>query len=167
MDNARAPYPDDKDILMSRPAAGPSRRHFLKVIAAGVSLPVIAGGCLGSQGAAPADVGDVPAGNLADLPVGSLHSLGATAACIGRDANGIYAMTLTCTHQGCNMAVNGNVSPSGIACTCHGSRFDANGNVKSGPANDPLQHFAVSADSAGNLTVHGGTDVSSSTRLKV
>lgn len=150
---------------MSRPEAEPSRRHFLKVLAAGATLPMLAN--CGPVGATPANVGDMPAGNVGDLPVGSLHALGSSPVCIGRDSNGVYAMTLTCTHMGCNMAVRGNVSPSGIYCACHGSRFSANGKVLSGPANASLQHFAVSADSAGNLTIHGNTDVSSSTRLKV
>jgi len=151
---------------MSRIAGGATRRHFLKVLAASASLPVLAN-CGGPGGTAPAQVGDVPAGNVADLPVGSLHALGSSPVCIGRDKNGVYAMTLTCTHAGCNMAINGNVSSSGVLCTCHGSRFDADGNVQSGPAHSSLQHFAVSADSAGNLTIHGGTKVSSGTRLEV
>ncbi len=150
---------------MSRPEAGSSRRHFLKVIVAGATLPVLAN--CGPAGATPAKVGNVPAGNVADLPVGSLHALGASPVCIGRDSGGIYAMTLTCTHMGCNMAVRGNVSPSGIYCACHGSHFSPTGKVLNGPASTSLQHFAVSADSAGNLTIHGGTDVGSSTRLKV
>lgn len=147
-------------------ASQATRRHFLKVLAAGASLPVLAN-CGAPGGAAPAKVGNVPAGNVADLSVGSLHALGSSPVCIGRDKNGVYAMTLTCTHMGCNMAVNGNVSSAGVYCACHGSRFDVDGNVQSGPAHASLQHFAVSADSAGNLTIHGGTSVSSSTRLKV
>lgn len=151
---------------MTSSAVGPSRRYFLKVLAAGVTLPVITN-CGPPGGAAPAQIGDVAAGNVADLPAGSLHALGTSPVCIGRDSKGVYAMTLTCTHMGCNMAIRGNVSASGIYCACHGSRFDANGNVQNGPASSPLQHFAVSADGVGNLTIHGGTDVSSSTRLKV
>ncbi len=151
---------------MGRSAGDPSRRHFLKVLAAGATLPVLAN-CGAPGGASPASVGDMPAGNVADLPVDSLHALGTSPVCIGRDSKGVYAMTLTCTHMGCNMARRGNVSSSGVYCACHGSRFDANGNVQNGPASAPLQHFAVSADSAGNLTIHGGTDVSSATRLKV
>lgn len=149
---------------MSRPEES-SRRYFLKVLAAGATLPVLAN--CGPAGVSPAQVGDVPAGNVATLPVGSLHALGSSPVCIGRDSNGVYAMTLTCTHMGCNMAVRGNVSSAGIYCACHGSRFSTNGKVLNGPASAPLQHFAVSADSAGNLTIHGGTDVSSGTRLKV
>jgi Rieske Fe-S protein len=76
-------------------------------------------------------------------------------------------MTLTCTHQGCNIASGGTVSAQGIECGCHGSRFDVNGNVTRGPAESPLQHFAVSVDGAGALTIHSGQAVDSGTRLKV
>jgi cytochrome b6-f complex iron-sulfur subunit len=146
-----------------------SRRRFLKVLAASAALPsampLVLSGC--GAGAAPEALGDIVAGNLAQLSVGTLKALGSEAVCIGRDADGIYAMTLTCTHEGCNIAIAGTVSANGIACDCHGSRFDAQGNVVRGPAREPLQHFAVSMDEQMNLTIHGGSDVPASTRLSV
>ena len=87
--------------------------------------------------------------------------------CIGRDSGGVYAMTLTCTHAGCDIGQTGSVGPQGLFCGCHGSEFDANGSVVRGPASRPLDHFAVTADSAGNLTIHGGQTVSAGTRLAV
>jgi Rieske Fe-S protein len=126
----------------------------------------MASGCSGAA-TGPATFGDVPAGNAASLSVGDLRVIPNASACIARDSQGVYAMTLTCTHQGCDMSFDGQVLPSGIFCGCHGSKFDANGNVVRGPANAPLEHFAVSADAQGNLTVHGGTTVSPSTRLAV
>jgi Rieske Fe-S protein len=39
--------------------------------------------------------------------------------------------------------------------------------VTSGPAPSPLEHYAVSADGSGNLTIDTGTVVGASTRLKV
>jgi Rieske Fe-S protein len=136
----------------------------LKIIAAAAAVGV---GCGGKGGVAPDPVGDLAAGNVSDLSVGSLKAVGVQPVCIGRDAAGVYAMTLTCTHSGCNMATDGSVTGGGISCACHGSRFDANGGVVQGPASDPLQHFAVSADASGNLTIHGGSEVDASTRLKV
>ena len=75
-----------------------------------------------------------------------------------------YAMTSTCTHAGCDMIADGRVNAQGVMCGCHNSRFDPNGRVKSGPARQPLQHFAVSVDSAGVVTVHGAEPVSASQR---
>jgi Rieske Fe-S protein len=117
--------------------------------------------------APPAEVGDIQAGNVSQLRVGSLNVVGNSPACIGRDAVGAYAMTLTCTHAGCDMGVNGSVSPAGIICSCHGSEFDSNGNVVRGPAKYPLDHFAVTVDGDGNLTVHGDEIVGSDERLTV
>jgi Rieske Fe-S protein len=51
-----------------------------------------------------------------------------------------------CTHAGCPI---GAFSSSGISsCQCHGSRFDTNGNVVTGPAAIPLNQYsaAISED---------------------
>jgi cytochrome b6-f complex iron-sulfur subunit len=142
---------------------GVTRRRFLVVTAATAT----AAGACSSGGASPAQVGDVEAGDVAQLAVGSLNIVGAEPVCIGRDARGIYAMTLTCTHAGCDIGRTGTVSVRGLVCGCHGSKFDANGNVLSGPATQPLDHFAVSADASGNLTIHGDQIVDPSERLMV
>ena len=142
-----------------------SRRRFLEVMVQVAFLPACSGGEGGR--ATPDVVGDVSAGNVADLPVQTLRAVSGSPVCIGRDAGGVYAMTLTCTHQGCDIGSEGSVSASGLHCRCHGSAFDANGNVINGPATEPLQHFAVTADAAGALTIHTGAAVDASTRLKV
>lgn len=141
-----------------------TRRRFLGMFAGGVG-GVAATAC--SSGVGPAMVGDVSAGNVANLPVGALRPLSSVPACIGRDSGGVYAMTLTCTHAGCDMGSQGRVSSAGIFCGCHGSRFDVNGNVVSGPATQALDHFAVTVDAGGELTVHGGESVGADQRLKV
>lgn len=141
-----------------------ARRTFLKLVSGCVSVA----GCSADGGSAqPLDVGDVPAGNAASMSVGSLIVISAASACVGRDKSGIYAMTLICTHQGCDMSQRGLVTAQGIVCGCHGSQFDADGNVVRGPAASALAHLSVSADSSGNLTIHTGTEVASSTRLAV
>jgi Rieske Fe-S protein len=136
------------------------RRRFLGLAGAAALC-----GCSSAVG--PVQFGDVAAGSVSALPVGTLRPLPSAPACIGRDAQGVYAMTLTCTHAGCDIGQNGTVSSRGLFCGCHGSQFDANGAVVSGPATQPLDHFAVSIDSAGNLTVHGGRVVGAGERLSV
>jgi cytochrome b6-f complex iron-sulfur subunit len=138
------------------------RRVFLELVGG-----CVAASACSSSPASPADVGDVAAGNESALSVDSLSAIPGVPACIGRDAMGVYAMTLTCTHEGCDMGETGTVSAQGLHCGCHGSEFDVDGNVVTGPATTPLAHFAVSADAAGELTVHTGSEVDASTRLAV
>src|SRR5579863_8330679 len=89
--------------------ASVSRRRFL-VLSGGLAA---IGGCSPAP-APPVEVGSVGAGNVSGLPLGSLRVVASEPLCIGRDAGGIYAMTLTCTHAGCDMGVRGSVSPQGI-----------------------------------------------------
>jgi len=142
-----------------------SRRHFLQIIAATGAAGAIS--ACGHSDASPESFGDVPAGNVSALSVGSIQAVPKAPAYVARDANGIYAMTSTCTHAGCDMIASGSVSASGIHCNCHGSVFDKDGNVTSGPANAALAHFEVSVDTTGAITVHGGKTVSQSTRVSV
>lgn len=143
-----------------------SRRGFLKVLSAGSVLSVLPACSSGPSD--PEAFGDVSAGNVSALPVGTLQAIPGAPAYIGRDAGGLYAMTSTCTHEGCDMIRQGSADGvNGVFCACHGSRFDVNGAVRSGPADSPLTHFAVDLDATGNITVHGGKTVSAETRTAV
>ncbi|HEX9079794.1 MAG TPA: Rieske (2Fe-2S) protein [Desulfuromonadaceae bacterium] len=62
-----------------------------------------------------------------------------------REKGELYALDLVCTHLGCTLAV----TPSGLTCPCHGSRFDREGNVLKGPADRPLKRYAVQVDRDG------------------
>lgn len=53
------------------------------------------------------------------------------------------AFSMACTHEGCLTSV---VNAQRFDCPCHGSRFDANGAVISGPARLPLQRIVTSYD---------------------
>lgn len=108
---------------------------------------------------------EIPAGKVADLSAGTLRALAGMGVAIGRDAGGIYAMSLICTHAGCDMSIDGSVSVSGIDCFCHGSLFDGQGNVLHGPAGAPLPHFVVTEDAQGNLIIHTDQQTAASTRL--
>ncbi|MDB4991456.1 MAG: Chitinase [Myxococcaceae bacterium] len=143
-----------------------SRRLFLKcLVTCAAASTSAACGASARSGAGSSASGDAPAGNISGLPVSAILLVPEIEACVLRDAAGIYAMTLVCTHEGCDIALEGSVSAAGIICHCHGSQFDLNGTVLVGPANEDLQHFLVSADKHGNLTVHGTVVVDPSTRL--
>jgi Rieske Fe-S protein len=143
-----------------------SRRFFLKVIA---SMPLAGAvlGCGADDSGEPAAFGDISAGNVADVPVGTLRRIDSQPAVIARDANGLYAMTITCTHRGCDVTAVGSGDAAALDCPCHGSRFDRNGSVIRGPASSPLAHFAVELDPSGSITVHGGTRVDAAARVAV
>ena len=54
-----------------------------------------------------------------------------------RDADGVlHAVSATCTHLGCTVRWNG--AERSWDCPCHGSRFDIDGSVLTGPAVEPL-----------------------------
>jgi Rieske Fe-S protein len=65
-----------------------------------------------------------------------------------RDAKGIYAVSLVCTHLGCIVKPR----EAGFDCPCHGSRFAADGSVQKGPAPRPLPWFKVTGK-GGNYVV--------------
>src|SRR5215471_5594657 len=140
-----------------------TRRRFLAVVSTGTVATLAA--CSGANGGVgPDSFGDVSAGLVTNLPVGAVKAIAGAPAAVARDAQGVYALTLTCTHNGCTVSVIGLPPNISLRCPCHGSQFDANGGVKQGPAQDPLVHFAVDIDAAGNITVHGGQQVDASVR---
>ena len=79
-----------------------------------------------------------------------------------QDAAGYYALDNVCTHLGCQ------VRPTlggGFACRCHGSRFNAVGQVISGPATRDLPYLELYWDAAGQLLVDRSNAVDPDTRL--
>ena len=91
------------------------------------------------------------AGNPLDYPEGAVRFNREQRAYVVGVSGGIYALSAVCTHLGCitRFVSDENV----IACPCHGSRFDLEGNVLHGPAPRPLPWLEVTADEAGNLLV--------------
>lgn len=140
------------------------RRAFLRVLA---GIGAACAGCAPSAGTTAETFGDVPAGKASDLAVGQVRVVSGQPVFIARDAGGLYAMSTTCTHQGCDLGTQGTIGSGHITCGCHGSQFDTNGGVLRGPASDPLVHFAVTVDAQGAITIHGGQQVSAATRVAV
>jgi cytochrome b6-f complex iron-sulfur subunit len=56
-----------------------------------------------------------------------------------RDREGVYAVSLVCTHLGCIVKPG----PRGFECPCHGSQFAADGRVLRGPAPKALAWHPV------------------------
>ncbi|MCL2579934.1 MAG: FAD-dependent oxidoreductase [Oscillospiraceae bacterium] len=64
---------------------------------------------------------------------------------IYKDISGhIHAVKPVCTHMGC--AIKWNKDENTWDCTCHGSRFDYQGNVVGGPALKPLERLEFQRD---------------------
>jgi Rieske Fe-S protein len=136
----------------------PCRRRFLEVVAQGGVLAGAAG--LGLGCGTPSLSGTYSAGNVSQLAMGQLTAVSSGPLAIGLDAGGIWAMSVICTHAGCEA----NVETTGVICPCHGSLFDQQGNVLSGPARSALQHYQVTVDAAGAISVDTSVPVSESTR---
>lgn len=145
-----------------------TRRYFLQVLAAtaATSAGAIEACSSSSGGGDPEPFGDVTAGNVSAIQVGTVQTVPGAPAFIGRDSNGLYAMTSTCTHAGCDMQTAAKLTTT-ITCGCHQSQFDLNGDVLQGPATKPLAHFAVAVGADGTITVHGGSQVGSDVRTAI
>ncbi|CAN5143152.1 hypothetical protein BH11BAC6_BH11BAC6_10130 [soil metagenome] len=64
--------------------------------------------------------------------------------------NSYQALLLQCTHQENQLNVQGK---NGYHCSLHGSEFDLNGNVRKGPAQQPLKRYSTSLEN-NNLIIH-------------
>ncbi len=91
------------------------------------------------------------AGSPLDYPEGTVRFDRERKAYVVGAAGGVYAMSAVCTHLGCITRYV--ADESAIACPCHGSRFDVEGNVTHGPAPRPLPWLEVKLDDKGQLVV--------------
>lgn len=91
-------------------------------------------GWLGRIRSAPADELGPGEGGIADVDGNTVAAY--------RDGQGaLHAVSATCTHLGCTVRWNG--AERSWDCPCHGSRFDLDGNVLTGPAVAPLERMDV------------------------
>lgn len=86
------------------------------------------------------------AGEILRVPLVEIPSRGAlvyqqSRVALVREAGGVVALSLACTHLGCTL----NVTPDELVCPCHGSRFDHTGRVIEGPASRSLKRFVVNS----------------------
>lgn len=79
-----------------------------------------------------------------------------------RDEEGIYAVSMICTHLGCIVRTESD----GFHCPCHGSVFGKDGSVVKGPAPRSLPCLAVRKVGPETYVVDEGTPVPPGTRVQ-
>lgn len=91
-----------------------------------------------------------PIGSPNEFPPGEVTFLPERRLFLFNSPAGFYAISSVCTHLGCTVR---HVAGAGFACPCHGSLYDANGQVTRGPAPQPLAWFGLSLSPRGELVV--------------
>ncbi|MBI3110286.1 MAG: ubiquinol-cytochrome c reductase iron-sulfur subunit [Ignavibacteriales bacterium] len=148
-----------------------TRRYFLETIGGGAIGIVAAGSAvLTGQFLSPNVLREPPlkfrAGPTENFPPESVTLNKEQKVFIVRAKEGYFsAVSAVCTHLGC--ITNWKSEEEIIACPCHGSKFDKEGNVLEGPAPRPLPRFAMTLDEQGQLVVDKGVMVGEEVILKV
>lgn len=89
------------------------------------------------------------AGRPDDYADGSVTFLDEERVFLVRQGNTFRCLSAVCTHLGCTV----NRTEKGYHCPCHGSVFDDQGTVKSGPAPRGLEWFLVTLSKDNRLLV--------------
>jgi Rieske Fe-S protein len=142
---------------VTAPSGCPTRRRFLVLMAASVAagcdaVPVEADDDIDDDDTVdddPSTSGPIDVGAVAEIPMDSLRPVERQRLAVGRDRGGIWALSLTCRHLGC--PINdpdepGIIGFAGLMCPCHGSRYDRDGLVLTGPSEQDLHNYAVSVE---------------------
>jgi len=79
-------------------------------------------------------------------------------------AEGLYALTATCTHLGCLTVWKPELGI--IACPCHGSKFNRQGVKIDGPAPKPLAWLKVWVNDEGDLLVDRSSTVAAGSYVR-
>ncbi len=139
-----------------RTPAGPeiSRRDFLDTAAMGTAVTALFAGLLGLLRMPKPNVHYEPDSKVRlgfpnEFPEGTSRIIGRHNVMVSRDEKGLHVMSLVCTHLGCVVQQ----AESGFRCPCHGSMFESNGNVVSGPAPKALPWLEISRAEDGALVV--------------
>ncbi len=89
------------------------------------------------------------AGKPDDFPDTSVTFMEDERVFLVRQGNTFRCVSAICTHLGCTV----NRAEQGYHCPCHGSLFDDQGKVESGPAPHPLPWFLVALSKDNRLLV--------------
>jgi nitrite reductase/ring-hydroxylating ferredoxin subunit len=138
-----------------------NRRDFVvEAAAAGVGLVVLAGACASAPAARGAEQpasGGIDAGSVTEFKrPGVYDKLAATKKILlVRNGERLVAVSAICTHKACTVKCPGGGGGGGgeLKCSCHGSLFTPEGEVKKGPAQVPLPHLGIATNDAGRVII--------------
>ncbi len=144
----------DGDTIMDR-------RDFLGKLAV---ASVAGAGCMAFMGTAQLPLPKVlnepstrfKVGFPADFQPDSITLIPGRNVFVRNDHFGFRALSAICTHLGCVVALR----DGALKCPCHGSNFDEEGEVMSGPAPRALDWLKMSLSPDGQLIVDAGRTVS-------
>lgn len=66
-----------------------------------------------------------------------------------KQGEALSALSMVCTHQACLLSP----TEKGFSCPCHGSQFELDGKVVTGPATQDLLKFEVSIGEDGSVSI--------------
>lgn len=78
------------------------------------------------------------------------------------DDDAFHAISAVCTHLGCTVKL----ASTGFDCPCHGSKFDKEGQIISGPPPRPLPWLSLTKSRDGQLVVNINKETEVGTVLK-
>lgn len=88
--------------------------------------------------------------NITDIPINGARVFRKERLVLMRNEDRLYALSLICTHLGCTVIVTEDM----LSCPCHGSKFDRQGVVVTGPADKPLVKLEL-VEQNGIVKVYG------------
>jgi cytochrome b6-f complex iron-sulfur subunit len=102
-------------------------------------------------------------GRIIDFPMNAFTFVPDKNIFILRERNSIQALSATCTHLGCIIKSH----EDGFLCPCHGSRFDRNGKIMSGPAPQNLPWLKVQLAPGNQIVIHSDQRVNPDDKLTI
>lgn len=143
----------DKLHLGERFKPKPTRRDFLGLAAAWSAIVSLVMAMLGAMrlpmpSVFPESNSRVKLGPPDRFAVGSATYFPQQKLWLYRTKDGFHAISAVCTHLGC---ISTRSDDGQFLCPCHGSRFDAEGNVMGGPAPKALVWLELSVSPEGQL----------------
>ncbi len=135
------------------------RRHFIRKGA--VSLVTLTGAIAAAsyfRQFFPRLAGEkrrIALGDPRQFPVDTFTFVGEHSLYVYRDHEGIKAVSAVCTHLGCILEK----STDGFVCPCHGSCYNPEGKVLSGPAPRSLTWYQIIKTTDGKIAVDPGKSV--------